>query len=68
MSRVSRARRGPRCAARPGGGESSGNWQVGLERAGRQHGPLASAAQLDKFLYYVQTGVAEGATLRCGGT
>ncbi|BDY29947.1 aldehyde dehydrogenase family protein [Mycolicibacterium mageritense] len=31
-------------------------------------GPLASAAQLDKFLYYVQTGVAEGATLRCGGT
>ncbi|WP_458320103.1 aldehyde dehydrogenase family protein [Mycolicibacterium brisbanense] len=31
-------------------------------------GPLASAAQLDKFLFYVQTGVAEGATLRCGGT
>lgn len=31
-------------------------------------GPLASAAQLDKFLHYVQTGVAEGASLRCGGT
>ncbi|MGV9800392.1 aldehyde dehydrogenase family protein [Mycobacterium sp. NPDC003449] len=31
-------------------------------------GPLASAAQLDKFLHYVQTGITEGATLRCGGT
>ncbi len=31
-------------------------------------GPLASAAQLDKFLHYVQTGCNEGACLRCGGT
>lgn len=31
-------------------------------------GPLASAAQLEKFLTYVRVGVEEGATLRCGGT
>jgi alpha-ketoglutaric semialdehyde dehydrogenase len=31
-------------------------------------GPLASAAQLEKFLDYVRVGTAEGATLRCGGT
>ncbi|MCV7159734.1 aldehyde dehydrogenase family protein [Mycolicibacterium brisbanense] len=38
------------------------------DEPGVSMGPLASAAQLDKFLFYVQTGVAEGATLRCGGT
>jgi aldehyde dehydrogenase (NAD+) len=31
-------------------------------------GPLASVAQREKFLDYVQAGVDEGATLRCGGT
>jgi aldehyde dehydrogenase (NAD+) len=31
-------------------------------------GPLASAAQLEKFLTYVRIGRDEGATLRCGGT
>lgn len=30
-------------------------------------GPLASAAQLEKFLSYVRIGLNEGATLRCGG-
>lgn len=30
-------------------------------------GPLASAAQRDKFLDYVRIGREEGATLRCGG-
>ncbi|MEE6165219.1 MULTISPECIES: aldehyde dehydrogenase family protein [unclassified Mycolicibacterium] len=38
------------------------------DEAGVNMGPLANAAQLDKFLYYVQTGIAEGASLRCGGT
>lgn len=38
------------------------------DQPGVNMGPLASAAQLDKFLHYVQTGVAEGASLRCGGT
>lgn len=43
--------------------------QVGPgDQPGVAMGPLASAAQLDKFLHYVQAGVAEGATLRCGGT
>lgn len=43
--------------------------QVGPgDQAGVNMGPLASSAQLDKFLHYVQSGVAEGATLRCGGT
>lgn len=35
---------------------------------GTDLGPLASAAQLTKFLSYVRIGVGEGATLRCGGT
>ncbi len=35
---------------------------------GTDMGALANADQLDKFLGYVQIGVAEGATLRCGGT
>ncbi|MFN3002822.1 aldehyde dehydrogenase family protein [Mycolicibacterium wolinskyi] len=43
--------------------------QVGPgSQPGVSMGPLASADQLDKFLHYVQAGVAEGATLRCGGT
>ncbi|ULN36614.1 aldehyde dehydrogenase family protein [Mycolicibacterium smegmatis] len=35
---------------------------------GVQMGPLASAAQREKFLHYVHAGITEGATLRCGGT
>jgi aldehyde dehydrogenase (NAD+) len=43
--------------------------QVGPgDQPGVAMGPLANAAQLEKFLYYVQTGITEGATLRCGGT
>ncbi|MDV3127557.1 aldehyde dehydrogenase family protein [Mycobacterium sp. 21AC1] len=43
--------------------------QVGPgDQPGVTMGPLASSAQLEKFLHYVQAGVAEGATLRCGGT
>jgi alpha-ketoglutaric semialdehyde dehydrogenase len=43
--------------------------QVGPGTApGVDMGPLASAAQLEKFLDYVQIGVGEGATLCCGGT
>jgi acyl-CoA reductase-like NAD-dependent aldehyde dehydrogenase len=36
--------------------------------SGVDMGPLASAAQLEKFLDYVRVGVEEGATLRCGGS
>lgn len=36
-------------------------------RSGVQMGALASAAQRDKFLHYVEIGTDEGATLRCGG-
>ena len=35
--------------------------------SGVDMGPLASAAQREKFLDYVGVGVEEGATLRCGG-
>ena len=43
--------------------------QVGPgSQPGVDMGPLASAAQLEKFLDYVRIGTVEGATLRCGGT
>ncbi len=42
--------------------------QVGPgDRAGVDMGALASAEQADKFRHYVESGIAEGATLRCGG-
>jgi aldehyde dehydrogenase (NAD+) len=38
------------------------------DRAGIDMGALASADQFEKFTTYVQAGVDDGATLRCGGT
>lgn len=37
-------------------------------QSGVDMGPLASAAQVEKFLGYVRAGIDEGATLCCGGT
>lgn len=37
-------------------------------RSGVDMGALASAEQFDKFHRYVQAGIDDGATLRCGGT
>lgn len=37
-------------------------------QAGVEMGALASAQQFDKFNYYVQAGIDDGASLRCGGT
>jgi alpha-ketoglutaric semialdehyde dehydrogenase len=43
--------------------------QVGPgSQPGVNMGPLASAAQLEKFLDYVHAGIEDGATLSCGGT
>ncbi|CAN5738862.1 aldehyde dehydrogenase family protein [soil metagenome] len=37
-------------------------------QSGVDMGALASPEQFDKFNHYVQTGIDDGATLRCGGT